>query len=97
MESLDIKKSFLNIYAGCRVLVTGNTGFKGSWLCRWLETLGAQVIGYSLSPHTSPNHHDLLNVANHTIMGDIRDTDALQRARAASPHTDGLPLMTAMF
>jgi len=77
-----VKKSFSGIYAGCRVLVTGHTGFKGSWLCRWLETLGAQVTGYALSPHTSPNHHDLLNMANHTILGDIRDTGAVKKAMA---------------
>ena len=44
---------FANIYDGKRVLVTGHTGFKGSWLSLWLTELGAEVTGASLSPETS--------------------------------------------
>ena len=47
-------------YGGKRVLVTGHTGFKGSWLCCWLRRLGAEVAGYSLPPVTKPSHHELL-------------------------------------
>ena len=53
---------FDNIYQGRRVLVTGHTGFKGSWLVRWLDLLGASVTGISLDPSTTPNHWDCLNL-----------------------------------
>ena len=46
---------FDNIYSGKTVLVTGHTGFKGSWLCSWLDLLGARVVGVSLPPTTSPS------------------------------------------
>ena len=46
---------FNDIYKGTRVLVTGHTGFKGSWLTVWLNMLGAKVCGYSLSPNTTPS------------------------------------------
>src|SRR4051812_37760038 len=49
-----------NPYFGRRVLITGHTGFKGSWLALWLTELGAEVTGVSLAPPTSPNHWDLL-------------------------------------
>jgi len=51
---------FNNTYYGKCVLVTGHTGFKGSWLTLWLRELGANVIGFSLQPSTEPNHFDLL-------------------------------------
>ena len=51
---------FNDIYKGKRVLVTGHTGFKGSWLSLWLDRLGAEVIGYGHPPSTIPNHHTLL-------------------------------------
>ena len=41
---------FLGAYGGRRVLVTGHTGFKGTWLCAWLHELGAEVAGYALAP-----------------------------------------------
>ncbi len=78
---------FNNIYSGKRVLITGHTGFKGSWLALWLKELGAEVIGYALQPPTDPNHFDLLT--NHhtfspsqlleivSIIGDIRDRERL--------------------
>ena len=47
---------FGGIYKKRRVLVTGHTGFKGSWLCKWLEILGAEVVGYALKPVTDQNH-----------------------------------------
>ena len=46
---------------GKKIVITGHTGFKGSWLCKWLNHLGAEVFGYSLKPSTEPNHFDLSN------------------------------------
>ncbi len=51
----------LSFWRNRRVLLTGHTGFKGSWLCLWLERLGAQVIGLALPPHTDPNLFTLLS------------------------------------
>ncbi len=53
-------------------MVTGNTGFKGSWLNLWLNELGAKVIGYSLAPPTTPNHFQMLDLNNETIVSDVR-------------------------
>lgn len=60
-------------YRGRRVLLTGHTGFKGSWLALWLQTLGAQVVGLGLDPMTTPSHWSLLGLemADHRL--DIRD------------------------
>ena len=69
-------------YAGRRVLVTGHTGFKGSWLCRWLERLGASVAGYSLPPPSSPSHHALLSPSYRQWSADVRDLPALDAAFA---------------
>ena len=49
-----MNQAFGDWYRGKRVLVTGHTGFKGSWLAEWLLMLGAEVVGYSLPPPTSP-------------------------------------------
>jgi CDP-glucose 4,6-dehydratase len=49
-----------SFYKGKTVLITGSTGFKGSWLSLWLHSLGANVIGYSLSPSTEPNLFSVL-------------------------------------
>ncbi|MGL6107477.1 CDP-glucose 4,6-dehydratase [Romboutsia sp.] len=68
-------KLFKSIYNGKKVLVTGHTGFKGSWLCLWLKQLGADVIGYSLNPNTNPSFFKVLNIESEitSIIGDIRD------------------------
>lgn len=68
---------FGGIYKGKTVLVTGHTGFKGSWLALWLHQMGANVIGYSLEAPTEPNHLDLLNLDIISIIGDIRDLNKL--------------------
>ena len=68
---------FAGIYKRKRTLVTGHTGFKGSWLRLWLERLGADVTGYSLAPKTDPNHSDLLALASPSTIGDIRDLEEL--------------------
>jgi CDP-glucose 4,6-dehydratase len=64
---------------GCQVLVTGHTGFKGGWLCLWLQQLGAQVSGYALPPETSPNLFELARVdqAVRHFTADVRDYDTL--------------------
>ena len=78
MESVGVKQ-FGDIYRGRRVLVTGHTGFKGSWLALWLTDLGAEVTGISLPPPTSPNHWDLLGLAIAERRLDIRDASAITR------------------
>jgi CDP-glucose 4,6-dehydratase len=73
MESLaGMKTLFGGIYKGTKVLVTGHTGFKGSWLAGWLQMMGADVYGYSLEPPSVPNHISLLNPDIHSTKGDIR-------------------------
>lgn len=75
-------------WRGRRVLVTGHTGFKGSWLSLWLARCGAQVTGLSLAPTTTPNLHGLARVADHVdgIACDVRDARATDAAvRTARP------------
>lgn len=68
-------------WAGKRVLLTGHTGFKGSWLALWLSSLGARVSGYALEPDTTPSLFEQLNLHNEIdhCIGDIRDLAVLQR------------------
>lgn len=73
---------FGGAYAGRRVLVTGHTGFKGSWLCLWLSEMGATVAGYSLPAPTEPSHWTLLGLDLDETLGDIRDAGALDKAVA---------------
>ena len=54
---------FNNFYYKKKVLITGHTGFKGSWLANWLVLLGADVIGISLDPHTEPSNFKVLDIA----------------------------------
>jgi CDP-glucose 4,6-dehydratase len=70
---------FAGIYKNKTVLVTGHTGFKGSWLVFWLNQMGANVIGYSLPAPTNPSHFQLLNLDMVSIIGDIRDLDRLNQ------------------
>lgn len=70
---------FSGIYKNKTVLVTGHTGFKGSWLVYWLSQMGARVIGYSLEAPTNPNHFGLLNLDIVSIVGNIRDLDKLNQ------------------
>lgn len=79
MENLGIMKQFENIYFGKNILITGNTGFKGSWLSQWLIMLGANVIGYSLKPQTNPNHFEILNLDHKTYFKDINDLGELKK------------------
>lgn len=70
----------LEFFCSKKVLITGHTGFKGSWLCQILLNAGANVIGYSLEPPTSPNLFGILKIAERmdSVIGDIRDLDHLK-------------------
>lgn len=70
---------FGGIYRERRVLVTGHTGFKGSWLALWLQELGAEVFGFAQRPPTDPNHFELLDLALRSELGDIRDAAHVER------------------
>ena len=71
----------LTFYKGKKVLVTGHTGFKGSWMCSLLLTLGAKVTGYALKPPTTPSLFELCGLQErmNSVIGDIRDLEALQK------------------
>ena len=70
----------LSFYKNKKILVTGHTGFKGTWLCRILINAGAKVTGYSLEPPTNPNLFSIADVENkmQSIIGDIRDFKKLK-------------------
>lgn len=69
----------LDFYRGKTVLVTGHTGFKGSWMCKVLTMHGANVIGYSLTPPTTPSLFDIAGIERSitSVIGDIRDLKRL--------------------
>jgi len=71
-------------WLGRRVLITGQTGFKGAWLSLWLQSLGARVVGYALPPETTPSLFEVADVGCGTtsIHGDLLDADALSAAVA---------------
>ena len=72
----------LDFFRGKRVLVTGHTGFKGTWLTFLLSELGAEVMGYALAPERGPSHFNLLGMqdkVNH-VVGDVRDAFNLNNA-----------------
>jgi len=69
---------FGGVYAGRRVLVTGHTGFKGSWMAEWLRRLGAYVSGFALPPVGPDTHRDLLRGTVEENLADIRDLAAVE-------------------
>ena len=79
MEGMEM--NFYDVYKCKKVLVTGHTGFKGSWLCEWLLSLGAEVYGFALEPPTQPALFDQLGldkrIVDHTV-GDIRDRKVVE-------------------
>lgn len=71
--------SFWNIYKGKKVLLTGHTGFKGSWLAIWLKQLGAEVYGYALAPYSDQDNFVTANLYQHIhhYEGDVRNAEKL--------------------
>lgn len=78
---LDFKRLFNGIFLGKTVLITGHTGFKGSWLALWLHLMGAKVVGYALDPITQHDNFTLCNLENKIIdiRGDIRDKERVNQ------------------
>lgn len=78
----------LDAFAGKTVLVTGHTGFKGSWLTAWLQSLGAEVAGLALDPATDPCHFDVAGLHERVedFRRDVRDAEAVRdTVRQVSP------------
>ena len=78
-----INKEF---WRGKKVLITGHTGFKGSWLSLWLNSLGAIVTGYALTPPTQPSLFALCKIDTviHSVIGDVRDREKLMQVMQES-------------
>ena len=71
-----------NFWKNKKVFITGHTGFKGSWLCLWLQSLGVEVIGYALNPPTNPNLFELCEIDKliTSLFADVRDINSLTKA-----------------
>jgi len=78
---INSKLLFDDVYRGKKVLITGHTGFKGTWMTFLLTEMGAEVCGLSLAPETTPNHFDLLKLEDDIlhVEGDIRDENAVNK------------------
>jgi CDP-glucose 4,6-dehydratase len=79
-EEVTIPAMNRSFWKAKRVLLTGHTGFKGSWLSLWLESLGAEVTGYALPPPTEPSMFLLTDAGKRidSVTGDVRDFDSLK-------------------
>lgn len=93
-----------NFWKNKKVLITGHTGFKGSWLCLWLNSLGTDITGYALEPPTDPSLFKLcrINEIVNSVISDIRDFSALQSAiQLAAPeiiiHMAAQPLVRESY
>ena len=83
VETLEVGAKMENTFwQRKKVFLTGYTGFKGSWLCLWLHSLGAEVTGYALQPPTKPSLFAICRIHElvHSVEGDVRDAAALQQA-----------------
>ena len=95
-----IRRSF---WRGKRVLITGHTGFKGAWLSLWLQDMGANLTGLALAPPTQPSLFELAGVHDGmiSIVGDIRDPEAVAKAMATKPeivlHMAAQPLVREAY
>ena len=71
-----------NFFKNKRIFVTGHTGFKGSWLCLWLESMGAHVTGFALNPPTDPSLFEMCGISKgmNSIIGDVRDLQSIRNA-----------------
>lgn len=94
--------AFGDVYCNRCVLLTGHTGFKGSWLALWLKTLGAQITGLALAPNSTTSHWDLLGLDLDDKRIDIRDAAAVRDAvHATAPeivfHLAAQPLVRRSY
>jgi len=82
MENMELKNPDKNFWKGKKVFITGHTGFKGSWLCLFLNYLNADIYGYALEPPTKPSLYMLCNMDEFvkSAISDIRDIDALKKS-----------------
>ncbi len=94
----------LDFWKGKKVFITGHTGFKGSWLSLWLQSVGSEVTGYALIPPTQPSFFELCKVDElvYSIIADIRDGERLDKAmQMASPevviHMAAQPLVRESY
>jgi CDP-glucose 4,6-dehydratase len=102
VEGLVIDRDF---WSGRKVFITGHTGFKGAWLCVWLESLGAHVSGYALEPPTTPSLFDSASLHSRlyrATTGDVRNLAELKAAlRSAEPeivfHLAAQPLVIESY
>ncbi|HTL80357.1 MAG TPA: CDP-glucose 4,6-dehydratase [Bacteroidia bacterium] len=74
---MEVSSLFGGVYKGKNILVTGNTGFKGSWLVLWLKKMGANVTGFSVDGLNQGSHFDLLHLNIETVTGDIRNKEEI--------------------
>ena len=84
MERIKIAELFImfnEFYKNKKILVTGHTGFKGSWLALWLHSMGAKVCGYALKPNTNPSLFNIINLSEkiQSVTGNILDKNALEK------------------
>ena len=101
LENLEMSSSF---WQDKKVLITGHTGFKGSWLALWLQSLGARVVGLALDPPTQPNLFSIAEVPKNmvSLIGDIRDFELMKKIQSQYQpeivfHLAAQPLVRASY
>ena len=101
---MELRESLTHTFSGRKVFITGHTGFKGAWLSRMLQLLGAEVKGYALAPEYHNGLYDLLNLQNtlHSVIGNILDAAHLnQEVQSFQPdyifHLAAQPLVRASY